>query len=80
MSEADELRFQIGPSNSGFVDPMHMTALSLVQMATAFLTVGEANVDRLVYVQIMKALSDEIGEAVLRVQEESLQAQKAEKL
>lgn len=74
MSEAEDFRFQIGPSNSGFVDPMHMTAISLVQMATTFLMVGEINVDRLVYVQILKALSDEIGEAAFRVQEETLQA------
>lgn len=72
MSEADDIRFQIGPSNSGFVDPMHMTAVSLVQMVTAFLMVGEANVDRLVYVQILNALSEEIGEVALRVQEETL--------
>lgn len=79
MSEAHDFLFQIGPSNSGLVDPLHMTSVSLMQMTTAFLMLGEANVDRLVYVQILKALSDEIGEVALRVEAENLKAQKAEK-
>jgi len=77
MSEADDFLFQIGPSNSGFVDPLHMTAVSLVQMATEFLMLGQVNLDRLVYVQILKALSDEVGEVALRVEEETLQAYRA---
>lgn len=49
MSEAKQMMFQIGPSNSGFVDPLHMTAISLMQMTTTFLTYGRPNLDRLVF-------------------------------
>ncbi len=68
MSEATQLMHQIGPSNSGLADPLHMTAISLLHMTTAFLLTGPHCVGRLLIVATLKCLSDELGEAALDAQ------------
>lgn len=72
MSEAQRMMFQIGPSNSGFVDPLHMTAISLMQMTITFLTFGEPNIDRLVFSKIFMALAEDIGETAVRAAKATL--------
>jgi hypothetical protein len=78
MVEAKEPMFQIGPSNSGFIDPLHMTAISLSQMTAAFLLHGEPNLDRLVYVKIIQTLASDIGDSAARVEKESLEKHRAQ--
>jgi hypothetical protein len=52
-----------GPSNLGLTDPGHCTAISLLQITTNLLTTAEPNMDRIVILQILSALTNEIGEA-----------------
>ncbi|TQM90152.1 DUF5677 domain-containing protein [Roseinatronobacter monicus] len=78
MVEAEEVVFQIGPSNSGFIDPLHMTAVSLSQMTAAFLLHGDPNLDRLIYVKIIQTLASDIGEAAVRAEKESLEKHRAQ--
>lgn len=52
-----------GPSNVGLADPGTCTALSLLQITTNLLTIEEPNLDRVVILQIMAALNEEIKEA-----------------
>ncbi len=56
-----------GPSNTGFADPAHGTALSLSQ-ATITLLMMRPNIDRLVFSEVLLMLTDEIGEAFLSIQ------------
>jgi len=56
-----------GPSNTGFADPAHGTALSLSQVTITLLTM-RPNIDRLVFSEVLLMLTDEIGEAFLSIQ------------
>lgn len=67
----------VGPSNSGFTDPLHMTAISLVQMTTIFL-LHAANVDRLVHAEMLLQLSDELGPLAQKIESETLAAHKVQ--
>jgi hypothetical protein len=69
MSEAKEMVFQVGGSNSGLADPIHMTAISLMQMTATFLSTSKSNFDRLMYIKAIKLLVDEVGEAAVKVQQ-----------
>lgn len=69
MSEAKEMVFQVGASNSGLADPIHMTAISLMQMTATFLSTSKPNFDRLMHIKMIKLLVDEIGEAAVKVQQ-----------
>ena len=51
-----------GPSNAGLADPGHGTAISIVQVTVALLTT-RPNFERLVMLQALSHLRDEIGEA-----------------
>lgn len=52
-----------GPSNLGLSDPGHCTAISLLQITTTLLMTVEPNLDRLVILQILSTLTNEIGAA-----------------
>jgi len=52
-----------GPSNLGLADPGHCAAISLLQITTNLLTTAEPNLDRIVILQILSALANEIGAA-----------------
>lgn len=56
-----------GPSNVGLTDPGHGTAISLLQVTSALLTL-ESNLDRLVICKILLNLENQIGEAFLEAQ------------
>lgn len=60
MSEAQKEVHLIGQSNSGMVDPIHMTAISLQLVATSFLATWP-NAERLVSMKITGEICDEIG-------------------
>src|SRR5258708_38968074 len=59
-SESTEYVFLVGQSNSGFTDPIHMTALALTQITSALL-LSKPSVDYLVIATILHNLSVEIG-------------------
>ena len=58
-----------GPSNLGLADPGHATAISLLQI-TASLLVTESDLDCVVTMKILQALTSEVGEAFLKVDQE----------
>lgn len=70
MSEARTEVLLAGQSNSGMVDPINMTAISLQLVATSFLTIWP-NTDRLVAMRITGAICDEIGHVALAVERKS---------
>ena len=72
MSEAERFAFQVGPSNSGLVDPIHMTAISLMQITTGFLFFPQPNADRVIFARVLQALADEIGNIALLTQERTM--------
>jgi len=59
-----------GQNNSGMVDPVHMTAISLLINATSFLT-RWPNANRLVVIRTLDRISRDIGPLALRVEEAS---------
>ena len=58
-----------GPSNLGLADPGHATAISLLQITTNLLTT-EPVFDCIVAMKILEELTDEVGEAFLKVHRE----------
>ncbi len=56
-----------GPSDYGFTDPAHGTAISLMQVTTALL-LTRPNIDRMVIIKILEKLENRIGEEFLRIQ------------
>jgi len=57
-----------GPSNTGFTDPGHSTAISLMQVSAAFGLI-QPNLDSLVSMKILSRLVEEIGEAFYEAQQ-----------
>lgn len=62
--EAKQPLMLVGRSNSGFTDPLHMTAISLMQITTTVL-LKNPNIDRVVYSRILVSLSDSVGQLAL---------------
>jgi hypothetical protein len=60
MAEADRQAHLVGASNSGFVDPFQMTAISLAQIAVTYL-LHAANPDRVVHSNVLLKLADEMS-------------------
>lgn len=56
----------IGPSNFGLVDPAHATALSLTQ-STCCLLKNDCNEENLIFMNLIKQLSIEIGDTFLSI-------------
>jgi hypothetical protein len=52
-----------GPSNLGLADPGHCAAISLLQTTTNLLTTVEPNLDRIVILNILSTLTNEISAA-----------------
>jgi hypothetical protein len=63
----DEL-LMAGPSNYGFADPGHCTAISLLQITTCLLTTKTPSLHTLTSIATMQKLVEEIGEAFIDVQ------------
>jgi hypothetical protein len=55
-----------GQSNSGTVDPLHMTAVTLTNI-TVSLLLSRPNTDRLVCTKVLMGLSDDVGSEALKV-------------
>ena len=58
-----------GPSNLGLADPGHSTAISLLQLTTTLLAT-ESVLDCVVTMKIVAELTNEVGEAFLKVHQE----------
>lgn len=63
--------FLIGPSNSGMVDPLQMTAISLSVADGAFFTLYP-DVDRNIGLKVQMMAADEIGPLALKLQNETM--------
>ena len=58
-----------GPSNFGLADPGHSTAISLMQLTTTLLATKPL-LDCVVTMRVLSELTDEVGEAFLKVHQE----------
>lgn len=65
LCEATEDILLVGRSNSGMTDPAHATAISLAQVTSALLVL-EPNTDRLVELNIIQQMEEEIGQIFLK--------------
>jgi hypothetical protein len=61
----------VGQSNSGFTDPIHMTAISLHQATNSLLSI-RPTVDNIVFMQIIRDLSNDVGQVALAIENQSL--------
>lgn len=66
-TEAPSPVFAIGQSNSGMVDPLHMTAISLTHV-TCSLLISRPGIDSAVHSKVLIGLSDDLGKAAMKVE------------
>jgi hypothetical protein len=64
-----------GASNTGFTDPAHGTAISLLQTTITLLTI-RPNVDGSVFCEVLQILQDEVGNEFLKIQQSIEAAEK----
>tara|TARA_R110002012_G_scaffold82942_1_gene209139 strand:- start:606 stop:1667 length:1062 start_codon:yes stop_codon:yes gene_type:complete len=76
LVEAEEQVLLIGPSNSGSVDPAHMTAFSLCHLTEALIRI-RPTMDHLIMARILLNLRDELGPLLMDTERESYEAFKA---
>lgn len=77
MAETDKDVHLVGASNSGFVDPFQMTAITLAQITTTYL-LHVPNPDRIMHSNVMQKLADEMSSIAIeneRVTREAFEAQ-----
>lgn len=67
MSESIEAVNLVGASNSGLADPFMMTAISLAQITSTYLSVTP-NLDRVVHSSVLLKFSDEMSEIAMKCQ------------
>lgn len=72
-SESRDTGRIVGRSNSGMVDPIHMSAITLNTAAVSFLLHWES-MDHLVACKVLGKVANEIGELALKVERETLEA------
>lgn len=70
-AEALESMHVVGQSNSGFVDPLQMTALSLSNVTAAIIGL-ENSVENSVYLSVFYRIAEEVGGVALKAQDVSL--------
>jgi len=67
----------VGASNSGFVDPFQLTALTLAQLVDTYLT-HSINLDRIVHIEVFHELANEMAKIAIEVERDSRQEFKKE--
>lgn len=77
MAEAEESIHLVGPSNSGMVDPLHMTAISLLVECSAFF-LCRPDLDRIVAVNALHVIAHGLGEVAQVAERESAERYKRE--
>lgn len=65
----------IGPSNSGFVDPFQLTALTLAQLVETYLK-HSINLDRIVHIDVFHELANQMAEIALAAERYTTQKNK----
>ncbi|MEQ8404423.1 MAG: DUF5677 domain-containing protein [Oceanicaulis sp.] len=70
LAESENSYFLVGPSNSGFVDPLHMTAISL-NTSTSSLILNDPNFDSNIVMNILHSFSDELGSIAVKEESET---------
>lgn len=73
MSEAKNRITLVGASNSGFADPLMMTAISLAQITNTYLSVTP-NFDRIVHSRVIFKLSDEMNDIAIKTRDDTHKA------
>ncbi len=63
----------VGASNSGFVDPFQLTALSLAQLVATYLS-HSINLDRIVHIDVFHELANEMADIALKAERDSKRA------
>lgn len=82
MVEAQKPLHLVGPSNSGFVDPVHMTAITLNLITSNFLlhpvfsSSSGTNVTNIVFSDVLTMISDEIGPLAIELENSTQQFEK----
>lgn len=72
LAEAENPVHLVGMSNSGFVDPLDMTAHSLTQATVALLS-QDSNFDMLIHMKTMTLLRDQVGPIAIEVERRTLE-------
>lgn len=75
-AESKEPVLLIGQSNSGLVDPLHMTAISLTHI-TSSLLLSRPDTDRIICTKVLFGLSDDVGTEALKVDRKPPPSRKA---
>ena len=75
LSESKQPKFLVGASNSGFVDPLQMTAISLNICTAAFLST-KSSIDTTIVLRILSDFAREIGPLAIRIERDSLRVAK----
>lgn len=70
MAESKEQVLLVGQSNSGMVDPIQMTAITLTTVSSA-LFLMQPKIDNVVAVQVLSSLSNEIGPLAAKIERRS---------
>jgi hypothetical protein len=73
VCESTEPVALVGQSNSGFVDPFQLAAISLVHVTTLFLFTKPC-MDRIVMVDALASFRDEVAPLAMKIQRDSLEA------
>lgn len=63
----------VGASNSGFVDPFQLTALSLAQLVETYLS-HSINLDRIVHIDVFHEFANEMADIAIKVERDSMRA------
>ncbi|WP_027258557.1 DUF5677 domain-containing protein [Leisingera aquimarina] len=71
MSETKNHITLVGASNSGFADPLMMTAISLAQITNTYLSVTP-NFDRTVHSRVILELSNEMNDIAIKTRDDTL--------
>lgn len=63
----------VGASNSGFVDPFQLTALSLAQLVETYLFYS-ISLDRIVHIDVFHELANEMADIAIKAEQDSMRA------
>ncbi|MCG6110894.1 MAG: DUF5677 domain-containing protein [Paracoccus sp.] len=62
MKETSANVFQVGPSNAGLVDPLHMVVISLTHITSIFILHPDPSIKTIITVKVMRELCKKIGQ------------------
>lgn len=68
MKETSANVFQVGPSNAGLVDPLHMVAISLAHITSTFILHPDPSIKKTITAKVMRALCEKIGDSAVNTE------------